>query len=123
MPRGNSSSIRFSRRFTTASVPSVPVGLRDTLQDLARQATRQRRPHERAHPFKDGSSQKDGHFPVDDTERILPFAIPNERDSVLPSRARNSSYGRASQAALKMTVWPSGAKRAEEMIPRRNVSR
>jgi hypothetical protein len=61
--------------------------------------------------------------PDDDTERILPFGIPNERDSGLPSRVRNNSYGRASQAALKMTVWPSGAKRADEMIPRRKVSR
>ena len=69
----------------------TPVGLCDTFQDLARQATRQRRPRERAHPSKkDCRPRRTAISPVDDTERILPFAIPNERDSVLPSRAENS---------------------------------
>src|SRR5262245_30036589 len=61
--------------------------------------------------------------PVGETPKRLALFNPNGRDSGLSGRVRKTSIGLFSQAAPYTTVWPSGAKRAVQTVPRRNVSR
>ena len=125
VPTGNSISILFSLLHHSEGTVRPPVGLGDTCQDLTRQPAGERRTRESADTSdKRLRSPKDGHFPCRRTPKeSCCWLFPA---SVIPcSRSASGTIRTAvpSQAALKTTVWPSGAKRAEEMIPRPKVSR
>src|SRR6185437_16969473 len=51
------------------------------------------------------------------------FGMPSARDSGLSAVTANVSGGLPSHAAPYTTVFPSGAKRAVRIVPRRNVRR
>ena len=60
--------------------------------------------------------------PVEETDINCVRLRPIDRDSGASGRAVKTSTGLPCHAALYRMVWPSGAKRAERMLPRRKVS-